>query len=214
MRYAVHHGYLRAHNDAQRAKALSHAYSAVLETVDWLDTGPFASAKELQRFSHLIWWDHPSMAANLRGAHQAETKTLSRPTMHVNIGRAVHECRGPEAVAFAEAVISEVEHGIQEWCSDDPSMGYDRVDVVIYASGASTFAASRVAGILRAVVASLARHFPGRLHELTLLDLPKVLTWILRGATKLVHSETANKVHSLTLEEWQGSAGPNGTSAD
>jgi len=63
--------------------------------------------------------------------------------------------------------------------------------------GTSALSASRVAWVLKSLVSTLSHHFPGRLHELRLLDLPRVLTWIVRGVKKLVHSETARKVQSL-----------------
>lgn len=214
MRYAVHHGYLKARDDAHAEKALSHAADAVVSSVDWFRKYTFASEDELKRFSHLLWWecsqdDRPSLTTksseliSRSGSVAKDGSNPNHPVLHIKLGQAVHECKGIDAIAFADAIVSQVERGTRELCSDDPSRGYDRVDVIIDASGASTFAASRVARVLRSVVSVLSRHYPGRLHELTLLDLPRVLDWILRGATKIVHAETARKVHSLTTEEWE-----------
>ena len=190
MRYAIHHGYLRARDDASRKRALHHAALAAAETAEWIRAYPFASDDALQRFSHLVWWTQPT----------PET----RPTLHVDIGRAVHECRGPDAVAFANAVITLIERAVQHRLKNAPE-GHDRVDVVVYAAGTSAFSASRAARVLRSVVTTLSHHYPGRLHQLTLLDLPRVLTWLVKGAKKLVHKETARKVLSATSDAWQPS---------
>lgn len=218
MRYAIHHGYLRASDDFHREKALIHAIEGVIASEEWFSKYNFSSKKALDRFSNLLWWEiegegpkHSFLASKTndksisrdRSGEIKNENPLKRPVLHVKLGQAVHAYKGIEALAFADAIIAQVEYGLKEVCSEDPSLGYDRVDVVIYASGASTFAASRVARVLKSVVSILSRHYPGRLHELTLLDLPKVLNWILRGATKIVHAETARKVHSLTMEEWQ-----------
>ncbi|KAL4531423.1 hypothetical protein Ndes2437A_g08753 [Nannochloris sp. 'desiccata'] len=188
MRYAIHHGFLRAHGDAARQRALHHAALAAAETARWIINYPFASENQLQRFSHLIWW--------------TQSPTTSRPVLNVDIGRAVHECRGPEAVAFANAVVTHVERAVHTRLEDAPK-GHDRVDVVVYAAGTSAFSASRAARVLRSVVTTLSHHYPGRLHELTLLDLPRVLLWLVTGAKKLVHKETAKKVVLVSSIDWK-----------
>ncbi len=188
MRYAIHHGFLRARGDAARHRALHHAALAAAESAQWIVSYPFASDKELERFSHLIWW--------------TISPGTSRPVLNVDIGRAVHECRGPEAVAFANAVVTHVERAVHTRLEDAPK-GHDRVDVVVYASGTSAFSASRAARVLRSVVTTLSHHYPGRLHELTLLDLPRVLLWLVTGAKKLVHQETARKVVLVSSIDWK-----------
>ena len=188
MRYAIHHGFLRARDDAGRQRALHHATLAAAETAEWLERYPFASDAILQKFSHLVWWTQAAPDA--------------RAVLHVNIGRAVYECRGPEAVAFANAVVSHVERAVRYRLKDAPE-GHDRVDVVVYAEGTSAFSASRAARVLRYVVTTLGHHYPGRLHELDLMDLPKVLQWLVQGAKKLVHKETAKKVVSMQSSRWR-----------
>lgn len=188
MRYAIHHGFLRARDEAGRQRALHHSALAAAETAAWLERYPFASDSELQRFSHLVWW--------------TQTAPEARAVLHVNIGKAVYECRGPEAIAFANAVVSHVERAVRYRLKDAPE-GHDRVDVIVYAAGTSTLSASRAARVLRFVVTTLSHHYPGRLHELDLLDLPRVLQWLVKGAKKLVHKETAKKVVSMDSAGWR-----------
>ncbi|KAL4529655.1 hypothetical protein Ndes2437B_g08777 [Nannochloris sp. 'desiccata'] len=148
----------------------------------------FTDSELMRGFSHLIWW--------------TQSPTTSRPVLNVDIGRAVHECRGSEAVAFANAVVTHVERAVHTRLEDAPK-GHDRVDVVVYAAGTSAFSASRAARVLRSVVTTLSHHYPGRLHELTLLDLPRVLLWLVTGAKKLVHKETAKKVVLVSSIDWK-----------
>ena len=187
MRYAVHHGFLRARDRAAAMRALHHAAVAAAETADWLTRYNFASDEEFERFSELIWWTQAS------GPH------AGRPTLHVDIGRAVHQCRGKAAIEFANTVVSQVERAVRTKLRDAPE-GYDRVDVVMYAQGISAMSASRAAVVMSSVVSTLSHHFPGRLHELAILDLPRMLTWLVRGAKRLVHKATARKVVSVTSQ--------------
>jgi len=188
MRHAIHHGFLRAKDAAGRSRALSYATSSVAHTVEWLRCHNFSTEEELERFEHLVWWGSTASPGE-------------RPKMHVAIGRAALECRGPEAVHFANAVITHVERAVRERLSDEDGM--DRVDVVVYATGASTMSASRVGWVLKAVVLTLSRHYPGRLNDLTLLDLPKVLTVVLLGAKKIVNPATARKMRTMSSDEFQ-----------
>lgn len=122
-------------------------------------------------------------------------------TLHIAISRAVHECKGPNAVLFANSVITQIEKSVQQTLVDDDI--HDRVSVIVYAGGASSLSASRVAWVFRAVISTLSHHYPGRLHELVLLDLPRVLTWLMAAGQKLVRPETANKVRSMTTAQYE-----------
>lgn len=197
MRHAVHQGFLRTHDDASRARALSHAATSVAHTVEWLRRHEFASEDELQQYAHLLWW---SDAAGNPSPGNDPVIPGQPLKLHVAIGRAVQECRGPAAVHFANAVITQVERAVTHRLRDED--GADRVDVVVYAAGTSALSASRAGWVLKAVVSTLSHHYPGRLNELVLLDLPKVLTLMVLGAKKLVHAETSRKVRSTTSQEW------------
>jgi hypothetical protein len=182
MRFAVHHGFLCAQSPAERERALGHAAAAAAETAVWLLHHTFASDAELQKYEHLVWWDRADGAG--------------RPTLHVALGRAVHECRGPEAAALANVVITHVERAVRALLRDGPPASLGQVDVVVDARGATSLGASRVAWVLKAVAAALSSHYPGRLHELELRDLPLMLSWLAPGVKRLVHPDTARKVRT------------------
>ena len=183
MRYALHYGFLRARDASGRERALHQSAQAVAATAKWQSNYKFSSEEDLERFKHLVWWTNDDVSG--------------RFVLHVAVDRAVNECRGHVAMEFANAVITQMQKVIDNHLQDDAPQGLDRVDVVVYAGGTSALSASRVAWVLKSLVSTLSHHFPGRLHELRLLDLPRVLTWIVRGVKKLVHSETARKVQSL-----------------
>lgn len=185
MRYALHYGILRADSAASKEDVIQVASSAIKASCDWFSVHQFASVQELQEYSHLAWWKY-------------SPGTDDRPVLCVDIGRAVDECTGKKALHFANAIITLMELAI----IGSPLSGIqghahiDRIDVVINANGVSALSASKVFWILRAVVKTLSHHYPGRLNQLTLLDLPVVLNWIITGVKRLVHDDTARKLVS------------------
>lgn len=193
MRYALHYGFLRARDASGRERALHQSAQAIVATVKWQSTYQFSSDEDLERFKHLVWWSNDEVSG--------------RFVLHVAVDKAVNECRGHVALEFANAVITQMQRAIETRLKDDAPQGLDRVDVVVYAGGTSALSASRVAWVLKSLVSTLSHHFPGRLHELRLLDLPRVLTWLVRGVKKLVHSETARKVQSLPSSSCDVEAG-------
>lgn len=212
--------------------------------------------------------------------------------LRIAIGRAVSECRGPEALAFAEAIVTHVERGVQQKlrgschcdrgvaplpapvrqpgtaagqpsgagrsprsgsqpsqkrrADDDaptspsaaPDARPEQIVVVMDCDGASALNAARISRLFQSVAAALNQHYPGRwvlfgeagrvsgrarqplggsregasapvragrpstrppalprrLHELVLLDLPVVLSWMVQGIKKLVHPDTRGKL--------------------
>lgn len=179
MRYAVTKGYLRAESHKERQLAMHQGVAAAASTAAWLQSHPFASDDELAAYSHLLWWT---------GQESGEV-----PVLHIAIGRAVNECRGPAAVAFANAIVTQLQRAVEGMLGDDGRRP-DRLVVVMDCSGVSALSATRIASVFKAVCASLNHHYPCRLHELVLIDLPAMLTWLVAGIKKLVHPETREKV--------------------
>ncbi len=62
------------------------------------------------------------------------------------------------------------------------------------ARGVTTFQATRMARTLKAVAVTLNRHYPGRLHELVLLDLPIMLRGLVVAVKGIVHPSTRDKI--------------------
>ncbi|PRW60524.1 Sec14 cytosolic factor [Chlorella sorokiniana] len=74
-----------------------------------------------------------------------------------------------------------------------PHYSPEQVVVLMDCRGASTLNAARISWVFKAVASSLSHHYPGRLHELVLLDLPVVLSWMVKGVKQLVHPDTRGK---------------------
>lgn len=184
-RYALHYGIMRVSDTDGEDLVIRDAIDAVLNSCSWFREHRFADITEVHEFSDLIWWEF-------------DPKVNERPILHVNIGQAVKECKGDKALHFANVVITLMELAVL----NSPLSGIhmqgpiDRIDVEMYAHGVTSFSASRVFWILRALVKTLSLHYPGRLHQLTLYDLPTVLNWIVTGVKRLVHEDTARKLSS------------------
>jgi len=189
-RYAIHYGLLRTSTEAGQQMVVQDAVDGLVDSQRWFQYHTFASIDDMQKseYSGLIWW----------GYDCGENK---RPVLHVDIGKAVEVCTGQKALEFANIVITMMELAV----SNSPYAGIpnisnknpvDRIDVEIYAKGTNTINASRAFWILRAVVKTMSHHYPGRLNELVLYDLPVVLNWIVLGVKKILHPDTARKVLS------------------
>lgn len=64
-------------------------------TADWLHRHPFATCEELAGYAPLLRWEGADA-----GGH---------PVLHISIGKAVNECRGPAAVHFANAIVTQLQ---------------------------------------------------------------------------------------------------------
>jgi hypothetical protein len=194
MRFAVHNGYLRARSPAAREAALRKGAAAAAETARWLAAHAFATDAELARFARFVRWGAPDAAG--------------RPTLHVALAPAMREARGAESLALANAVVTHMERAVTGALGDAGGRP-EQVNVVIDAAGASAASAARAAWVLKALAASLNRHYPARLHELQLVDLPPVLAWLVAAIRAVVHAATARKVRAVRT----GRAGGGGAHA-
>ena len=185
LRYALHNGLLRAKTNVDLERVFEKSLESILDSYAWFQEHIFADCSEIQEYSNLIWWEYSE------GVNE-------RPILHVDIVKAVTQCTGSKALHFANVVITLMELGVtgsslSGMTKKDP---LDRIDVIIYAEGTTALSASKVFWILRAVVRTLSHHYPGRLNELTLYDLPIVLSWIITGVKRVIHDDTARKLHS------------------
>ena len=79
--------------------ALLQGVAAAASTSAWLQSHPFASDEELAACGHLLWWTGQDSSGI--------------PVLHIAIGRAVNECRGPAAVAFANAIVTQLQRAVE-----------------------------------------------------------------------------------------------------
>ncbi|KAI8110461.1 hypothetical protein M9435_002135 [Picochlorum sp. BPE23] len=179
-RYALHYGMLRTTNKEGMALVIQDAAHGIADSQSWFLNHTFESIENVMKYSDLIWWDIVD----------------GNPTLHVEIGKAVHVCTGDRAVEFANVVITMMELAALNSALTALDGPIDRINVEMYAKGTNVLNASSAFWILRSVVKTVSHHYPGRLHQLVLYDLPGILNWIILGVKKLVHEDTARKVLS------------------
>jgi len=179
-RYALHYGMLRTTNKEGMTLVIQDAAHGIADSQSWFLNHTFESIENVMKYSDLIWWDIVD----------------GNPTLHVEIGKAVQVCTGDRAVEFANVVITMMELAALNSALTALDGPIDRINVEMYAKGTNVLNASSAFWILRSVVKTVSHHYPGRLHQLVLYDLPGILNWIILGVKKLVHEDTARKVLS------------------
>ena len=145
LRYAILTGLPHARTEADRTAALQRAAIQVAHTAAWLEHHPFSTPEEMAGFGDLIFWDAPDADG--------------RPVLHIRLAAAVRDCKGQEAVHFANAIITMVESAVQERLSD---AGPDQLCVVMDCVGGSTLLAARISWVFKAVSLTLNHHYPAR----------------------------------------------------
>lgn len=180
MRYAVHYGFLRAHTETERRDAMKHAAHAIVNTIHWRARHIFSSQDELDATEDVVGW---------RGVDEG-----GRPILYLSIAAGLRECHDKAAaLRLANVVISRVEEAVRIKLRDDLNSP-EQIRVIVDASGAPALGASKIAWLFKAVALELTRHYPGRLYELVLMDLPVMLSWLVGAIKALVHPATREKV--------------------
>ncbi|KAK9809766.1 hypothetical protein WJX73_004329 [Symbiochloris irregularis] len=186
MRFAIAGGILQAHSPEEKAVAIEEAVVRLMATLAWLRKHRFMAASQLRRWHHLVrWqgWDHEG-----------------RPLMLVRIARACDECQdGDMAETVADAVIAQVDRAVNEMLSD--ASGPDKVIVVIDARGASALQATRHVKLFKDVSVCLNQHYPARLHQLFLVELPAQLRWVLGAIKHLIYASTSARILTVHADD-------------
>lgn len=71
----------------------------VAQTAEWLQKHQFSTPAELAAYGPLLHWK------------TGPGGPRSPPVLHIAIGHAVNECRGPAAARFANAIVSQLQVG-------------------------------------------------------------------------------------------------------
>jgi len=190
MRHAVHHGYLRATTREDQLASLEKAGRGVAATTRWLQHHAFSSPQELERTKDIVYW---------KG-----TDIEGHPILYISITTGLEACHGDkkQAVALANIVITRVQQALVELLSDKVGQP-EQIRVVVDVHGAKTLEASKIAWVFKAVALELSRHYPGRLKEMALLDLPVMLSWLVGAVKKLVHPATRSKVKVINSSGYE-----------
>ncbi|KAK9818202.1 hypothetical protein WJX72_008762 [[Myrmecia] bisecta] len=208
MRFAQACGLMEAKTAPEKKVAIEAATQRVLSTLDWIHTqqqnGTLLPKSELRRWEHIVRWQ----------GHDAQ----GRPIMVVRIAKACTECRGSRVQEVANAVISQVTLAIRELLSNEgegpeqlnlairellsnEGEGPEKVVVVMDAREATTYQFTRHCTLFRDMAQTLNQHFPARLHQLHLVELPLLVQKSLGLVLNIVHPTTRAKIRGCKLDD-------------
>ncbi|PON51456.1 CRAL-TRIO lipid binding domain containing protein [Trema orientale] len=148
--------------------------SSIKKTIRWRETYRILSAEELEMWSNLVFW------------HGFDVK--ERPCLIVRLGLASISLPPPDRPRFAQAVVSQVEHGVLHLVNaENPE-----ITVLVDCEGLSPFKIPMQ--VIRTCSTLLQDHFPNRLGCLFVVRLPPVLRVIAQTFIQMLKPLTRKKL--------------------
>ncbi|XP_031386638.1 uncharacterized protein LOC116200090 isoform X1 [Punica granatum] len=148
--------------------------SSVKKTVRWRDTYRILTEDELKMWSDMLFW------------HGFDVK--NRPCLIVRLGRACFSVPSHERPRFAQAVISQVEHGVLSLV--DAENG--QITVLVDCEGLPPYRIPMQ--MLRSCFSLLQDHYPNRLGCLFVIRLPPVVRVIAQTLIQVLRPTTREKL--------------------
>ncbi|KAG0630944.1 hypothetical protein M758_1G215400 [Ceratodon purpureus] len=143
-------------------------------TLEWRQSYDFVPESELRGWSSLVFW-------HLRDAHD-------RPILIIRLGPACNGLTPAQRPQFAQAVISQVEYGIQNLLTmDDP-----RLTVVMDCQGTTAFGFP--VKMLKSCVALVQEHYPMRLASLFVVNAPPLVHAVANAIIQMLRPATREKI--------------------
>ncbi|XP_058099143.1 uncharacterized protein LOC131243661 isoform X2 [Magnolia sinica] len=148
--------------------------SSIKKTIRWRETYTILSAQELEMWSHLVFW------------HGHDVKL--RPCLIIRLGLACSRLASDDRPRFAQAVVSQIEHGVLHLVNaEDP-----RITVLMDCKGVS--ALKFPMQMMRSCSTLMQDHFPNRLGLLFVLRLPPVVRVIAQTFIQVLRPSTRQKL--------------------
>eukprot|EP00262_Sarcandra_glabra_P017111 TRINITY_DN5761_c0_g1_i2.p1 TRINITY_DN5761_c0_g1~~TRINITY_DN5761_c0_g1_i2.p1 ORF type:complete len:348 (-),score=52.04 TRINITY_DN5761_c0_g1_i2:394-1389(-) len=148
--------------------------SSIKRTIRWRETYHILSAQELEMWSHLVFW------------HGYDLKL--RPCLIIRLGLACSSLESHDRPRFAQAVVSQVEHGVLHLVNvEDP-----QITVLMDCEGVSSFRFPMQ--IMRSCSSLVQDHYPNRLGSLFVIRLPPVLQVIAQTFIQVLKPVTQQKL--------------------
>ncbi|KAF3453868.1 hypothetical protein FNV43_RR04309 [Rhamnella rubrinervis] len=148
--------------------------SSVKNTIRWRETYRILTVQELEMWSNMVFW------------HGCDVK--HRPCLIVRLGLACSSLPPPDRPRFAQAVISNVEHGVLHLV--DPEN--PQITVLVDCEGLSPLKVPMQ--IIKTCSSLLQDHFPNRLGCLFVIRLPPVLRIIAQTFIQVLKPVTRKKL--------------------
>jgi hypothetical protein len=148
--------------------------SMMQKTLKWRESHKFMSLSELKDWSPLLFW-------HLRDSH-------TRPILIIRLGLTCATITPAQRSLFAQAVLSQVEYGVQNLLSsEDP-----RLTVVMDCRGTSVFGFP--VQMLKSCVALVQEHYPMRLASFFLINAPPLVRVVANAIIQMLRPATREKV--------------------
>ncbi|KAM7499252.1 hypothetical protein LguiA_023666 [Lonicera macranthoides] len=152
----------------------SRLLSSVKKTILWRQTYTILSFKELEAWSHWIFW------------HGCDTRR--RPCLIIRLGLACSSLKSNEKALLARAVVSQIEHGIVNLVD----AAHPQITVLMDCEGLSPLGFPLQT--MRTCAILLQDHYPRRLGCLMVIRLPAVAKFITKALFQVLKPATRKKL--------------------
>lgn len=153
---------------------LSVLLSSLKKTIRWRETYHILSLEELERWSHLVFW------------HGCDV--MLRPCLVIRFGFACSHLAPKDRPRFAQAIVSQIEHGVTHLVKEDEPT----ISVLMDCKGVSPFRFPMQ--MLRSVTTLVQENYPNRLSRLLIVRLPPVVRVIAQTFMQILKPATRQKM--------------------
>ncbi|KAK8969499.1 hypothetical protein KSP40_PGU008056 [Platanthera guangdongensis] len=151
--------------------------SSLKKTIRWREFYHILSSTELEVWSHLVFW------------HGFDV--MLQPYLVIRLGLACSTLSPHDRPRFAQAIVSQVDHGILNLTDDKDS----QITVLMDCDGLSPFRFPM--NMMRSCSTLVQDHFPNRLRTLYILRLPPVVRILTQSFIQVLRPVTRRKVRFL-----------------
>ena len=116
-----------------------------------------------------------------------------RPVLFVNFDRAAADLKAGDTPDLVQAIVSQIEHGVNTKLGNGPGAP-EQIVVVVKCTESSLLRAKRMVAVLRPTVATLQKAYPERLGQLYLVGMPGVVGAVVSLMRSLLPARTQSKV--------------------
>eukprot|EP00252_Welwitschia_mirabilis_P001356 TRINITY_DN11237_c0_g1_i3.p1 TRINITY_DN11237_c0_g1~~TRINITY_DN11237_c0_g1_i3.p1 ORF type:complete len:469 (+),score=68.55 TRINITY_DN11237_c0_g1_i3:641-2047(+) len=155
----------------------SQCISLVKKTIRWKETYYFFTPQELEVWSNLVFW------------HGCDI--YLRPCLVVRLGLAYSSLQPEDRPRFAQAIASQLEHGITYLMNTKDS----RIVVLMDCEG--VFLSGFPVQMMKSCSVLVQEHYPTCLASLFVVNLPSALHLVAHDVIKVLKPVTQEKVHIL-----------------
>lgn len=155
----------------------SSLLASIKKTIHWRQTYTILSPQELEVWSHLVFW------------HGRDVR--HRPCLIIRLGLACSNLASKDKPCFAQAVVSQIEHGVLHLVDAENH----QITVLLDCQGLSPFKFPMQ--MMRSIAILLQDHYPNRLGRLFVVRLPPVARVVIQTLTQVMKPVTRQKLRII-----------------